>query len=92
MGSGDSKPKSVMSRNKGDGKVITGARKVRTPLVPTFGWSSSWSGSSDRLLSSSSPRPQDPNKAARKSFRPSKNKANKAKMAIPGQQSEAVAR
>lgn len=80
MGSGDSKPKSVMSRNKGDGKVITGARKIRTQLDPSWGWSSSpWSGSSERLVAGPSLRPQDPKKAARKPFRAARNKANKTK-------------
>ena len=35
MGTGDKEANSVMSRNKGDGSVITGARKIRH-RQPTF--------------------------------------------------------
>lgn len=35
MGSNDREPQSVMSRNKGDGKVVTGGRKIKHRQFPT---------------------------------------------------------
>lgn len=52
MGSDDAKPKSLMSRNKGNSKVITGGRSIKH--WPKHGWSgatqSTWFANPDPAL------------------------------------------
>lgn len=52
MGSDDSKPKSLMSRNKGDNKVITGARSIKYWQRPSWGISGhpTWLSNPDEAL------------------------------------------
>lgn len=72
MGSDDTKPQSLMSRNKGDNKVITGGRSIKH--WPKTSWRSSgtatWLSNPDKALNPPHPSADEsPPKAKKQMFR-----------------------
>ena len=60
MSSEDSKPKSLMSRNKGDCKIVTGGRSIKHHRVSNWAGHSYWPANPVEALDPGSSSPEQP--------------------------------